>query len=130
MSELKFTRVNNEEYKTISFFVENAFIPITEDDYKIINTEKTKFGYKKATLRLINSELIDKLKSWETQINDYLKVRVSVLYLFYTQVGFTLKLLVCCQMRKNTILWLKVYGLMKIINHLPNYGMCTIHKQL
>ena len=47
MSELKFTRVNNEEYKTISFFVENAFIPITEDDYKIINTEKTKFGYKK-----------------------------------------------------------------------------------
>ena len=70
MSELKFTRVNNEEYKTVSFIVENAFVTITEDDYKLINTEKTKFGYRKATLRLINSELIDKLKSWETQIND------------------------------------------------------------
>ena len=84
MSELKFTRVNNEEYKTISFFVENAFVTITEDDYKLINTEKTKFGYKKATLRLINSELIDKLKSWETQINDYLKSEgvgpITILY--------------------------------------------------
>ena len=84
MSELKFTRVNNEEYKTVSFIVENAFVTITEDDYKLINTEKTKFGYRKATLRLINSELIDKLKSWETQINDYLKSEgvgpITILY--------------------------------------------------
>ena len=85
MSELKFTRVNNEEYKTISFIVENAFVTITEDDYKLINTEKTKFGYRKATLRLINSELIDKLKSWETQINDYLKSEgVSPITILYT----------------------------------------------
>ena len=84
MSELKFTRVNHEEHNTVSINIENAFIPITEDDYKIINTEKTKFGYKKATLRLINSELIDKLKSWETQINDYLKSEgvgpITILY--------------------------------------------------
>ena len=73
MSELKFTRVNNEEYNTISINIESAFIPITGGDYNIINTEKTKFGYKKATIKLDNQDLKDKLKSWEAEINDYLK---------------------------------------------------------
>ena len=84
MSELNFTRVDNEEHNSISYFVENAFTTLTKDDYQVINTEKTKFGYKKATLRLINSELIDMLKSWETQINDYLKSEgvepITILY--------------------------------------------------
>ena len=84
MSELKFTRVNNEEYNTVSINIENAFIPITGEDYNIINTEKTKFGYKKATLKLNNQDLINKLKSWETQINDYLKSEgIEPITLFY-----------------------------------------------
>ena len=36
MSELKFTRVNNEKYNTISINIKNALIPIKEEDYQII----------------------------------------------------------------------------------------------
>ena len=77
MSELKFTRENNEQYNTISINIENALIPIKEGDYNIINTEKTKFGYKKSTIKLIDEDLKDKLKSWETEINEYLKNEVG-----------------------------------------------------
>ena len=84
MSELKFNRVYNEEYNTVSFNIENAFITITKSDYKIINIEKTKFGYRKAIISLNTPELIEKLKSWETQINDYLKSEgiepITILY--------------------------------------------------
>ena len=73
MSELKFTRVNNEEYNTVSINVENAFITIKKEDYNIVDFQKTKFGYRKAVIKIINRDLMDKLKSWETQINDYLK---------------------------------------------------------
>ena len=73
MSELKFTRVNNEKYNTVSINIENAFIPITKEDYNIIEMAKTKFGYKKANIKINNQDIIDKLKLWETQINDYLK---------------------------------------------------------
>ena len=48
MSNLKFTRVNNEQYNTVSINIENAIIEIVEDDYHIIDTSKTKFGYKKS----------------------------------------------------------------------------------
>ena len=47
MSELKFTRKNNEEYKTTSINIENAIMEINEDDYYIFNTENSKFGYRK-----------------------------------------------------------------------------------
>ena len=77
MSELKFTRVNNEEYNTVSINIENAIIEIVEDDYHIIDTSKTKFGYRKANIKIINDDLKDKLKLWEIQINDYLKCEVG-----------------------------------------------------
>ena len=84
MSELKFTRVNNEQYNTVSINIENALIPIKKEDYNIMEMVKTKFGYKKATIKLINQDLIDKLKLWETQINDYLKSEgvepITILY--------------------------------------------------
>ena len=84
MSELKFTRVNNEQYNTVSINIENAFIPIKKEDYNIMEMVKTKFRYKKTTIKLINQDLINKLKSWETQINDYLKSEgiepVTILY--------------------------------------------------
>ena len=77
MSELKFTRKNNEEYNTVSIKIENAFIEIVNDDYHIMDTSKTKFGYRKANLKINNEDLIDKLKSWEEEINEYLKNEVG-----------------------------------------------------
>ena len=52
MSELKFTRVNNEQYNTVNINIENAFIEIKNEDYNTINTEKTKFGYIKSTIKI------------------------------------------------------------------------------
>ena len=77
MSELKFSRVNNEQYNTVSVKVENAIIDIREEDYIIIDRSKTKFGYTKANIRILNNDLMDKLKLWEVQINDYLKCEVG-----------------------------------------------------
>ena len=77
MSELKFYCVDNEEYKTKSVFVENAIIDIKEEDYQIIDRTKTKFGYVKANIRILNVELKNKLKIWEEQINEYLKNEVG-----------------------------------------------------
>ena len=77
MSELKFTRVNNEEYKTVSINIENANIEIKEEDYQIMDTSKSKYGYTKANIRIFNDDLKDKLKLWEVQINDYLKCKVG-----------------------------------------------------
>ena len=77
MSELKFSRVNNEQYNTVSINIENALIPVKNEDYNTINTEKTKFGYIKSTIKIINEDLINKLKTWETEINEYLKNEVG-----------------------------------------------------
>ena len=77
MSELKFNRVNNEEYKTTSVFIENAIINIKEEDYIIISRTKTKFGYTKADIKIFNNDLKNKLKIWEEQINEYLKNEVG-----------------------------------------------------
>ena len=77
MSKLKFTRVNNEQYNTVSINIENAFIEIVEDDYQIKDRSKTKFGYIKANIQINNDDLINRLKSWETEINEYLKNEVG-----------------------------------------------------
>ena len=77
MTNLKFTRVDNKLYETISVYVENAVINIKKEDYKIIDTTKTKYGYIKATILIFNDDLKDKLKLWEVQINDYLKCEVG-----------------------------------------------------
>ena len=37
MNELKFSRVNNEEYNTVSVIIENAIIDIKEEDYQIMD---------------------------------------------------------------------------------------------
>ena len=77
MSELKFNRVNNEEYNTVSVNIENAIIDIKFEDYYTLQTQKTKFGYIKSTIRIINNEIKNKLKIWEEQINEYLKNEVG-----------------------------------------------------
>ena len=73
MSELKFTRKNNEEYKSTSINIENAIIEIKKEDYYIFDTQNTKFGYRKINLKLNNDDIKEKLKTWETEINEYLK---------------------------------------------------------
>ena len=94
MSELKFTREDNKQYNTVSINIENATIPIKTEDYNIINIEKNKFGYRKATIKIINQDLKEKLKLWETQINDYLKSEgiepITILYgnNVYTKLSF------------------------------------------
>ena len=77
MSELKFNRVDNEQYKTISVNIENAIIDIKFEDYYTLQTQKTKFGYIKSTIKIINDEIKDKLKIWEEQINEYLKNEIG-----------------------------------------------------
>ena len=77
MSILEFTRVNHEQYKTVRINIENAIIEIKEEDYQIEDIVKTKFGYNKANIKIFNDDLKDKLKLWETQINDYLKCEVG-----------------------------------------------------
>ena len=77
MSELKFNRVNNEQYNTVSVNIENAIIDIKFEDYYTLQTQKTKFGYIKSTIRIINNEIKNKLKIWEEQINEYLKNEVG-----------------------------------------------------
>ena len=77
MANLKFTRVNNEEYNTVSINIENAIIDIKDEDYQIMDITKTKFGYRKANIRIFNDDIKDKLKLWEIQINDYLKCEVG-----------------------------------------------------
>ena len=77
MSELKFNRVNNEQYNTVSVNIENAIIDIKFEDYYTLQTQKTKFGYIKSTIRIINDEIKNKLKIWEEQINEYLKNEIG-----------------------------------------------------
>ena len=78
MSELKITWVYSKNYNTKSVNIANAFIEIAKDDYNILSMEKTKFGYTKANIQIFNVELKNKLKSWETEINEYLKKKVGV----------------------------------------------------
>ena len=41
MSELKFSRVNNEQYNTVSVNIENAIIEINKEDYYVFDTQNT-----------------------------------------------------------------------------------------
>ena len=77
MNNLKFTRENNEEYNTVSINIENTLIEIKEDEHYILNDAISKFGYRKVDLKINNKNIKEKLKSWETEINEYLKNEVG-----------------------------------------------------
>ena len=77
MNELKFSRVNNEEYNTVSVNIENAIIDIKEEDYKIMHRSKNKYEQSKANIIILNDEIKNKLKIWLVQINEYLKNEVG-----------------------------------------------------
>ena len=71
MSELKFSRINNDKYNTVSINIENAFLTLR--DCEILKIEKTKWHYRKTVIQLNQPDLYETIKLWETQINDYLK---------------------------------------------------------
>ena len=71
MSELKFSRVNNDKYNTVSINIEHAFLTLR--DCEILKIEKTKWHYRKTVIQLNQPDLYETIKLWETQINDYLK---------------------------------------------------------
>ena len=72
MSELKFNRVNNVKYNTVSINMEHAFLTLKED-YEVIKIEKTKWNFRKAVIQLNQPDLCEQVKLWETQVNEYLK---------------------------------------------------------
>ena len=71
MSELKFSRINNDKYNTVSINIEHAFLTLR--DCEILKIEKTKWHYRKTVIQLNQPDLCETIKLWETQINDYLK---------------------------------------------------------
>ena len=71
MNELKFSRVNNDKYNTVSIDIEHAFSTLR--DCEILKIEKTKWHYRKTVIQLNQPDLYETIKLWETQINDYLK---------------------------------------------------------
>ena len=77
MSELNFIRVENVEHNTTSIIIENAIIDIKEEDYKIIQRTTNKFKQEKANILILNNGLKSKLKVWEEQINEYLKLEIG-----------------------------------------------------
>ena len=82
MNELKFSRINNDKYNTVSINIENAFLTLR--DCEILKIEKTKWHYRKTVIQLNQPDLYEKIKLWETQINDYLKSEgispITILY--------------------------------------------------
>ena len=82
MNELKFSRLNNDKYNTVSINIENAFLTLR--DCEILKIEKTKWYYRKTVIQLNQPDLYETIKLWETQINDYLKSEgigsITILY--------------------------------------------------
>ena len=82
MSELKFSRINNDKYNTVSINIEHAFLTLR--DCETLKIEKTKWHYRKTVIQLNQPDLCETIKLWETQINDYLKSEgigsITILY--------------------------------------------------
>ena len=56
MSELKFSRKNNETYNTISITIENGLLTLKEN-YEILKIERTKWNYRKAVIQFNHPDL-------------------------------------------------------------------------
>ena len=71
MGELKFNRMDNKKYGTISITITNGVLPLKEN-FEIIANEKTDRGHRKAVVQLTPRQC-DKIEKWEEEINEYLK---------------------------------------------------------
>ena len=121
MSELlKFNRVNNEKYNTISINIENALLTLKEN-YEVLKIEKTKWHYRKTVIQLNQPDLCDLIKLWEMEVNGYLKSEgIEPVKILYGNKIYRKTLLF--NTKKNRLLNLKVYGLMIRIYLLYSYG--------
>ena len=122
MSELKFNRVNNDKYHTVSIYIEHAFLTLKEN-CEILKIEKTKWHYKKTVIQLNQPDLCETIKLWETQINDYLKGEgISPITILYGKKNYTKTLLYVVKKGKVNYIKLKGIWVNDSNNLFYNYG--------
>ena len=75
MPDLKFDRVYYKKYNNSRINIENGILVLTEvkENCEVLKIDKTKYGYQKAIVQLVEPNLCDIMKVWEAQINEYLK---------------------------------------------------------
>ena len=109
MSELKFNRVNNDKYNTVSINIEHAFLTLKEN-CEILKIEKTKWHYRKTVIQLNQPDLCETIKLWETQINDYLKGEgISPITILYNKKIYPKTLLHV--VKKGKVNYIKLKGI-------------------
>ena len=108
MNELKFSRIDNDKYNTISINIENAFLTLR--DCEILKIEKTKYHYRKTVIQLNQTDLYETIKLWETQINDYLKSEgISPITILYNKKIYPKTLLYV--IKKGKVNYIKLKGI-------------------
>ena len=108
MSELKFNRVNNDKYNTVFINIEHAFLTLR--DCEILKIEKTKWHYRKTVIQLNQPDLYEKIKLWETQINDYLKGEgIGLITILYNKKIYPKTLLYV--IKKGKVNYIKLKGI-------------------
>ena len=108
MNELKFNRINNDKYNTISINIENAFLTLR--DCEILKIEKTKYHYRKTVIQLNQPDLYEKIKLWETQINNYLKNEgIGLITILYNKKIYPKTLLYV--IKKGKVNYIKLKGI-------------------
>ena len=116
MSELKFNRINNDKYNTVSINIENAFLTLR--DCEILKIEKTKYHYRKTVIQLNQPDLYETIKLWETQINDYLKGEgIGSITILYNKKIYPKTLLYV--IKKGKVNYIKLKGIWVNENNKP-----------
>ena len=116
MNELKFSRINNDKYNTVSINIENAFLTLR--DCEILKIEKTKWHYRKTVIQLNQPDLYEKIKLWETQINDYLKGEgIGSITILYNKKIYPKTLLYV--IKKGKVNYIKLKGIWVNENNKP-----------
>ena len=116
MSELKFNRVNNDKYNTVSINIEHAFLTLR--DCEILKIEKTKWHYRKTVIQLNQPDLYETIKLWETQINDYLKGEgIGSITILYNKKIYPKTLLYV--IKKGKVNYIKLKGIWVNENNKP-----------
>ena len=116
MSELKFSRINNDKYNTVAINIEHAFLTLR--DCEILKIEKTKYHYRKTVIHLNQPDLYEKIKLWETQINDYLKSEgINPITILYNKKIYPKTLLYV--IKKGKVNYIKLKGIWVNENNKP-----------
>ena len=116
MSELKFSRINNDKYNTVSINIEHAFLTLR--DCEILKIEKTKWHYRKTVIQLNQPDLCETIKLWETQINDYLKGEgIGSITILYNKKIYPKTLLYV--IKKGKVNYIKLKGIWVNENNKP-----------